>query len=78
MEAELTDGGGTIVYANNIPGTPPAMPLFSQVAWAGDTAYLDNFETWPVTVTLKKGTYEFYCPVSGHKAAGMKGRIVVR
>ena len=27
MEAELTDGGGTIVYANNIPGTPPAMPL---------------------------------------------------
>jgi plastocyanin len=30
-----------------------------------------------VTVTLKKGTYTFYCPVDGHEAAGMKGRIVV-
>jgi plastocyanin len=30
-----------------------------------------------VTVTLKKGTYEFYCPVDGHKAAGMKGKIIV-
>ena len=25
----------------------------------------------------KKGTYTFYCPVDGHKAAGMKGRLVV-
>jgi uncharacterized cupredoxin-like copper-binding protein len=31
-----------------------------------------------VTVTLKKGTYTFYCPVDGHKQAGMRGTIVVR
>jgi plastocyanin len=31
-----------------------------------------------VTLRLKPGTYEFYCPVDGHKAAGMKGKIVVR
>ncbi|MCW3003012.1 MAG: hypothetical protein JWQ20_2310 [Conexibacter sp.] len=31
-----------------------------------------------VTVTLKKGTYAFYCPFDGHRAAGMKGSIVVR
>jgi uncharacterized cupredoxin-like copper-binding protein len=30
-----------------------------------------------LTVTLKKGTYTFYCPVDGHKAAGMKGTLVV-
>jgi uncharacterized cupredoxin-like copper-binding protein len=30
-----------------------------------------------VTVKLKKGTYTFYCPVDGHKAAGMKGKLVV-
>ena len=30
-----------------------------------------------VTVTLRKGTYTFYCPVSGHEAAGMKGRLIV-
>jgi uncharacterized cupredoxin-like copper-binding protein len=31
-----------------------------------------------ITVTLKKGTYNFYCPVDGHRAAGMKGKLVVR
>jgi uncharacterized cupredoxin-like copper-binding protein len=31
-----------------------------------------------VTVRLKAGTYAFYCPVDGHKAAGMRGKIVVK
>jgi uncharacterized cupredoxin-like copper-binding protein len=31
-----------------------------------------------VTVTLKKGTYTFYCPVDGHRKAGMQGKLVVR
>jgi plastocyanin len=31
-----------------------------------------------VTVRLKAGTYTFYCPVDGHKAAGMKGKVVVK
>ncbi|HWH92730.1 MAG TPA: plastocyanin/azurin family copper-binding protein [Baekduia sp.] len=34
--------------------------------------------TSKVSATLKKGTYEFYCPVGGHEAAGMKGKLVVR
>jgi plastocyanin len=29
------------------------------------------------TATLKKGTYTFYCPVDGHEAAGMKGKLIV-
>ena len=33
--------------------------------------------TSKVTVTLKPGRYEFYCPVAAHKAAGMKGTLVV-
>jgi uncharacterized cupredoxin-like copper-binding protein len=31
-----------------------------------------------VTVTLKPGTYEFYCPVPGHKQAGMEGKLTVQ
>jgi plastocyanin len=31
-----------------------------------------------LTVTLKAGTYTFYCPVDGHRAAGMEGRLVVK
>jgi uncharacterized cupredoxin-like copper-binding protein len=34
--------------------------------------------TSKITVTLKKGTYEFYCPVDGHKAAGMEGKVTVK
>ena len=30
-----------------------------------------------VTVTLKPGTYQFYCPIPGHKAAGMQGTLTV-
>ena len=31
-----------------------------------------------VTVDLKPGKYEFYCPVDGHEAAGMKGDLTVK
>jgi uncharacterized cupredoxin-like copper-binding protein len=31
-----------------------------------------------VSVSLKPGTYEFYCPVDGHKQAGMKGTLTVK
>jgi uncharacterized cupredoxin-like copper-binding protein len=31
-----------------------------------------------VTVSLKAGKYTFYCPVDGHKAAGMQGTLTVK
>ena len=34
-------------------------------------------QTASVTATLKPGTYSFYCPVDGHKDAGMKGTLTV-
>ncbi len=30
-----------------------------------------------VTVDLKAGKYEFYCPVDGHRAGGMEGTLTV-
>jgi uncharacterized cupredoxin-like copper-binding protein len=33
--------------------------------------------TSTVTVKLKPGTYTFYCPVDGHRAAGMQGKLTV-
>jgi plastocyanin len=33
--------------------------------------------TADVTVDLKAGKYEFYCPVDGHKESGMEGTLTV-
>jgi plastocyanin len=34
-------------------------------------------KTSTLTVSLKPGKYEFYCPFDGHKAKGMKGTLTV-
>jgi plastocyanin len=42
-----------------------------------DGPVVGNGATSTVTVTLKPGTYTFYCPVPGHEAGGMKGTLTV-
>ena len=39
---------------------------------------VSNGGTSTVNVTLKPGTYTFFCSVDGHEAAGMKGTLVVK
>jgi plastocyanin len=41
-------------------------------------AVVSNGGTSTVNVTLKPGTYTFYCSVDGHEAAGMKGTLTVK
>jgi uncharacterized cupredoxin-like copper-binding protein len=41
----------------------------SQVVNAGQTT--------AITVTLKPGKYDMYCPVDGHRQMGMKGQVTV-
>jgi uncharacterized cupredoxin-like copper-binding protein len=49
---------------------------------AGDAALeqaLNPGQSGVLTVSFQKpGTYEMYCPVDGHKLAGMKGEVVVK
>lgn len=35
-------------------------------------------KTVSVSAKLTKGRYVFYCPIGGHRAAGMKGTVVVK
>lgn len=41
------------------------------------TPMLAKGKSGSLTVTLKKGTYDFVCDVPGHEDAGMKGKLVV-
>ena len=38
---------------------------------------IDGGATTELTVDLKPGEYEFYCPVDGHREKGMEGKLVV-
>ena len=66
-------GTVTLVMAN-----PSGFPHAIAVKGHGHGKTVNKGGTSRVTVKLKKGTYTFYCPVDGHEAAGMKGKLVVR
>ena len=69
-------GKATIVLDN-----PSSLPHAVEVEGQGleeETDVINKGETAKVTVTLKPGKYEYYCPVDGHKAGGMTGTLTVQ
>ena len=43
-----------------------------------DGPVVDQGKTSTVKANLKAGTYTFYCPVPGHRQAGMEGTLTVK
>lgn len=43
-----------------------------------ETATIQPGATSSVSVTLRPGTYTFYCPVGDHRAQGMEGTLTVK
>jgi plastocyanin len=71
-------GKVTIVMAN-----PASAGMDHGVSIQGNGVQQDGSivaagKTSTVTATLKKGTYAFYCPVPGHRQAGMVGTLTVQ
>jgi plastocyanin len=71
-------GRVTIVMTN-----PSGSGLTHGIAVEGKGVDKDGRKVRPgkkstVSVSLKKGRYTFYCPVDGHKAAGMRGTLTVK
>jgi plastocyanin len=69
-------GNVTIVLTNPAP-VPHAISIEGNgVSKGGPT--VQQGATSTVTASLKPGTYTFFCPVDGHRAAGMQGTLTVK
>ena len=74
---KLAAKSGTVrIVMDNPSSVPHAIAIEGNgVDKSGQTVTSGGKST--VTATLKPGTYTFYCPVPGHKAAGMSGTLTV-
>jgi plastocyanin len=69
-------GKVTVDFAN-----PSSTPHAVEIEGNGveeETKTVTGSDAPPITVDLKPGTYEYYCPVPGHRQAGMEGTLTVQ
>ena len=78
-ETKLTADAGkvTIEFANQSQ-VPHAVEIEGNGVGGEATETVTGADAPPLTVDLKPGEYTFYCPVDGHRAAGMEGKLTVR
>ena len=73
---ELTAKAGEVTFEYSNPsGTPHAFAIDGVDGAEGET--VQGGDAPPLTVELEPGEYEFFCPVGGHRAAGMVGTLPV-
>jgi plastocyanin len=72
-QTSLTAKAGSITLSYTNPSSVPHGIAVSSAT--GST--VTGGQTSSVTITLKPGTYQFFCPVPGHRAAGMVGTLTV-
>ena len=75
-KTELTAKPGKVTITMDNPSDVPHAVEVEGNGVEEETKTLTN-GTADVTVDLKAGKYEFYCPVDGHKEAGMEGTLTV-
>jgi plastocyanin len=76
-KSSLTAKAGNVTLVMTNPSGIPHAVAVEGNGVDQDGKTVGNGGTSTVSVTLKPGKYEFYCPVDGHKAAGMKGTLTV-
>ena len=74
--SSLKPGTVTFVVSNQGPSSHNLTVNGPGVANAATSTFASG-GTQNLTVTLKKGTYDLFCSVPGHKAAGMDMHITV-
>jgi plastocyanin len=76
-KSSLTAKAGKVTIVMDNPSSlPHAVEIEGNgVEVAGDT--VEKGGVSKASAELKAGKYEFYCPVDGHKQAGMEGKLTV-
>jgi plastocyanin len=77
-KSSLTAKPGKVeIVMDNPSSLPHAVELEGQgLEVSGDTVQKGGVSK--AAGTVKAGKYEYYCPVDGHKAAGMEGTLTVQ
>ncbi len=73
---KLTAKAGTVTLSMSNPSTFSHGISVEGTASKADQV-VQHGGTSTVTVKLKPGTYTFYCPMPGHRQAGMQGTLTV-
>ena len=77
-KTELTAKPGKVTITMDNPSDIPHAVAIEGNGVDVDGKTVGKGEKSIASADLKPGTYEFYCPVPGHEAAGMKGKLTVK
>ena len=73
---EISVKAGEVTFNfSNPSGVPHAFDIEGVDGGEGET--VQGEDAPPLNVNLEPGTYTYYCPVAGHRAAGMEGTLTV-
>jgi plastocyanin len=76
-KSSLTAKAGKVTIVLDNPSSLPHAVEIEGNGVEEESGTIGEGETTKVTATVKPGKYEYYCPVDGHKAAGMTGELTV-
>jgi plastocyanin len=76
-QGDVTAKAGTVTVEFSNPSSVPHAVEIEGNGVEEETETVTSSDAPPITVELQPGTYEYYCPVGGHEAAGMKGTLTV-
>ena len=76
-QSEMTAKAGKVTVTFSNPSSVPHAVEIEGEGVEEETETVTGADAPPIEVDLKAGTYEYYCPVAGHEAAGMKGTLTV-
>ena len=71
-------GGTVTISLKNSGGSTHAMEIEGPNDKELESKQIGPGQTTTLKAKLPPGTYEFYCPVDGHKKLGMEGKITVQ